>query len=217
MLKKKFFCSFFVGFVINLCDNLHVASFDFALGGRSTSLRLGGMLSSPLEHLNPSKSALANRLQWARSSIRKRLDMNSQRNVAESNHRKVEKKPEECKKGCDEASPLAVDDPPQHGLNGMNGLDEEIVENGKLLSEIEIESGIESPRRRTLTSGDPLGALDAVADDDVASCPDVSISSNFVAPDPSTRLFAVCASEESDEDDDQEPCDDNQTPKLSLR
>ena len=85
---------------------------------------------------------------------------------------------------------------------------EEIVTNGTLLDG-------PRPRRMTLTHGDPLGALDIVADDIPRA--KVSTSNNFVVtPDPSMRLFADHHSSEESEDDDQ-PYDDNQTPKLSLR
>ena len=52
---------------------------------RSASLRLGGMFVSPLEgHFSPAKTALADRLQWARSSIRKKLDMGGQQETPQS-------------------------------------------------------------------------------------------------------------------------------------
>jgi len=85
---------------------------------------------------------------------------------------------------------------------------EEVVTNGKPL-------GGPSPKRMTLTHGDPLGALDVVVDD--IPLAKVCISDNFaVTPDPSMRLFADHHSSEESEDDDQ-LYDDNQTPKLSLR
>ena len=90
----------------------------------------------------------------------------------------------------------------------VEGIVEDLAANGKPLDQ-------QSPRRMTLTHGDPLGALDVTVDD--IPLAKVCISDNFVVtPDPSMRLFAGHHSSEESEDDEQ-PYDDNQTPKLSLR
>ncbi|XP_059352777.1 DENN domain-containing protein Crag-like isoform X2 [Daphnia carinata] len=188
---------------------------------RSASLRLGGMFVSPLEgHLSPAKTALADRLQWARSSIRKKLDMGGQQDttseptVLKENEKdeKIDVKPQEM-----------VQESSQSTWNSdVNHVDQEDRASNSRVSSDEVAKVTQnaqptvktaptcSPERHTLTHGDPLGALDIineVARSTPASA-EVSRLKPFVLPDPSVRLFtsshSTSSSGSSTEDDSSE-------------
>lgn len=153
--------------------------------------------ASPLveSHLNPAKAALAGRLQWARSSIRKKLDMDTPSTPP---------------------NPKEDESQPESGGNGAI-----------------------SPNRMTLTSGDPLGALDVRPEEpqpkSVASPPPLPKAGSFVVPSPEVRLFTNGTtsdeSEEEEEEDDESEEDDSsvtddsscseeeeeEEPKLALK
>lgn len=175
---------------------------------------MGEMLVSPLEgHLTPAKAVLADRLQWARSSIRKRLDMGGQQPEAPSNKSspattpaptKSVKQPEE-KKG-DDPAPLTQPSASNEPL--INGHVEDVPSHSPPSPQETLDSAKEtttatataqsgttrSPERQAVTSGDPLGALDARVEEAIrpAPVPDVQLTParSFVVPDPGVRLFA---------------------------
>jgi len=177
---------------------------------RSASLRLGEMLNSPLveSHLNPAKTVIADRLQWARSSIRKRLDMNDANSSIQPEDKDELKSPS-AKMGD---TPF-IDLEPTTGTEGLvNGNHKEkpkepqqSVKNDSLsngscedesTSSSSCTSPLQSPERLTLTHGDPLGALDSSSLDAVQSSPTTPqvepvrrLNSSFVVPDPEGRLF----------------------------
>lgn len=184
---------------------------------RSASLRLGGMFVSPLEgHFSPAKTALADRLQWARSSIRKKLDMGNQPNNPEStiskDKEKVENivvKPQEVvqetgQSACNNGIIHVVQE--NHTSNARmpsEGL-ADIIENCQTTDKTAPAC---SPERHTLTHGDPLGALDII--NEVARTTPASAEAfhpkPFLLPDPSVRLFtkshSTSSSGSSTEDD----------------
>lgn len=188
---------------------------------RSASLRLGGMFVSPLEsHFSPAKTALADRLQWARSSIRKKLDMGSQHDTAsESTVLKENEKEEKM----DVKPQEMVQESGQSTWNrDVNHVDQEDRASNSHLPSDEVAKIIQnsqptvktvptcSPERHTLTHGDPLGALDII--NEVARSTPVSAEISrlkpFVLPDPSVRLFtsshSTSSSGSSTEDDSSE-------------
>ena len=201
---------------------------------RSASLRLGGMFVSPLEgHFSPAKTALADRLQWARSSIRKKLDMGGQQETPQSTTPKrnevqvqdenievksqelairVERKPPSVCNGSGfdriDQKDCACEDP--HLING------EVKDIGKNSQPDDKPGPTCSPERHTLTHGDPLGALDViteVAKSTPASAVEVTPAKPFVLPDPSVRLFtnnrSTSSSDSSTEDSDDDSDDDS--------
>lgn len=200
---------------------------------RSASLRLGGMFSSPLEgHLSPAKTALSDRLQWARSSIRKKLDMNSSQETQKSTPAKVKKNDDEKQKNNFEEEAILVNieqplinlslQPDSHQKDFTiepqltNGQIEKVVDNDKPV----VPTGpVPSPERHTITHGDPLGALDVI--NEVARSPEIPTSPPpvtsplrpFVLPNPDARLFttsrSTSSSETSTEDDSSDSSDDD--------
>lgn len=168
---------------------------------RSASLRLGEMLNSPLveSHLNPAKTVIADRLQWARSSIRKRLDMDDSSSAFQD-----KEEPKLASVSVENSTLLDVG-PPTSLETLVNGNQLEKAEKQQEQQSVDTDSSsrstcaspLRSPERLTLTSGDPLGALDSpvVGAVQMPTTPQVATetvsrkNSSFVVPDPEGRLF----------------------------
>ena len=190
------------------------------------------MFVSPLEgHLSPAKSALADRLQWARSSIRKKLDMSGQQEPIKSTPVKGKDDAEEEKVKAQETAVLVdIEQPPSSLVLNIdqkdsltiphltNGKSEENVDSSQSSTQ---SSPIPSPERHTITHGDPLGALDTINEvskpttQSVASPASVQVSplKPFVLPDPNVRLFtndrSTSNSDTSTEDSNSSSDDDS--------
>ena len=182
------------------------------------------MFVLPLEgHLSPAKTALADRLQWARSSIRKKLDMGGQQETPKPVTPKAKEEKVEKKDVKPQEQVALVDS--QALTNGvLHHKDEKDcaapingdVEGAIAKSETDVESRpIPSPERHTITHGDPLGALDvkmeAAKPTPVTSPEPKTPAKLFVLPDLSVRLFAksrssssssASSTEDSSSDDD---------------
>lgn len=188
------------------------------------------MFVSPLEgHLSPAKTALADRLQWARSSIRKKLDMGGQQDSPKSATPKAK-----------EEEPVKIDVKPQEQVavvesqalsNGVphhedkkdcvtppliNGNIEETVE----ISETTVQPGpVPSPERHTITHGDPLGALDVRAEiakpAPVTSPEPKTPAKPFILPDLSVRLFAKSSSSSSSDSSSEDSSSDDDSSEDS--
>lgn len=198
---------------------------------RSASLRLGGMFGSPLEgHLSPAKTALADRLQWARSSIRKKLDMSSQESPKSTPTKSKDEEDEKKKMKPQEQAVLTNIEQPliNLSLNHVdekdskidhhltNGNAEEVTQNHQ--SSVQ-SSPVRSPERHAITHGDPLGALDVItevarsAEVTTSPPPATSPTKSFVLPDMSVRLFttsrSTSSSGSSTEDDSSDSSEDD--------
>lgn len=167
------------------------------------------MLSSPLEgHISPAKNVIADRLQWARNSFRKRLDMNGQampKAVAELREEgTIKSKPDAG--AADRAelldSGLTNGDKKQSPPASPGGCDPDSSQTSST------SSSASSPERLTLTHGDPLGALDHKEEETPAAVPAQSFFSPsrkpFVLPDLGLRLFTNHRSDEATESSEDE-------------
>ena len=200
------------------------------------------MLTSPLveSHLNPARAALVGRLQWARSSIRKKLDMDEKQErqkpsqpiqppAEESSDTIVKqtKTAQEEKRKTPSPTPMdliqleqpinSVVEEQQQGKTGH-------VENGSEESGISPSSPLpRSPERMTITHGDPLGALDASKDQPPPSQsspprPEETIQTSprpFVMPDPNARLFTNCRKSSSRSNSSSEAEDDEEVAAIA--
>ncbi|XP_046634776.1 DENN domain-containing protein Crag-like isoform X3 [Daphnia pulicaria] len=206
---------------------------------RSASLRLGGMFVSPLEgHFSPAKTALADRLQWARSSIRKKLDMGGQQETPQSTTPKRKEQVQNEKievKSQESAIPVESSQLATCNGSGLNHVDEKDSAPHLINGDVEVASKNShsddkpgptcSPERHTLTHGDPLGALDVITE--VAKSTPVSAEVSplkpFVLPDPSVRLFTSSHStsssgsstEDSDDDSDDDSSEESESEEES--
>ena len=197
------------------------------------------MFVSPLEgHFSPAKTALADRLQWARSSIRKKLDMGGQQETPQSTtpkrkeevqDEKIEVKSQESATSAESRKLAACNG------SGLNHVDEKDSATHLINRDVEVTLQNShsddksrptcSPERHTLTHGDPLGALDVITE--VAKSTPVSAEVSpmkpFVLPDPSVRLFTSSHStsssgsstEDSDDDSDDDTSEESESEEES--
>ena len=168
---------------------------------RSASVKISDLLTSPMEG-NPAKNMVANRLQWVRSSIRKKLDMNLP-SKKDASHADA---------SCERASgnQELLKRVPELELNGRStdeGVDavplkQKVVEDITESKSVEgadstncikpaLANGTSSPGRTIVTHGDPLGALDvdSVFEDKVVAQVDSGRGKDFIVPDCGVRLF----------------------------
>lgn len=184
------------------------------------------MLVSPLEgHLNPAKNALADRLQWARSSIRKKLDMSDQQESpkaatpkknATAENEIVKVKPQEPvtpKLPLSNGTSIDKKDEPspqkQSPVDSSTNSSSESENNTK-------PSPVRSPERHVITCGDPLGALDSISEvaRSTPTAPEpVTPAKPFVLPDSGVRLFtrrhSTSSSDSSSNDSSTSSSDDS--------
>lgn len=160
------------------------------------------MFSSPLEdHISPAKNAIADRLQWARNSIRKKLDMNGHQQAVPkpvAEHREEEA----AKLKPLEPEPIARTEELDSGLSNCDTKQSRPVtpnvsdpDSSQTSATSSTSSPIRTPERLTLTHGDPLGALDRKERETPPVVPASSFFSSplrpFVLPDIGIRLFTT--------------------------
>ena len=208
---------------------------------RSASLKLSNALISPLEgNLNPAaaaaKTVISNRLQWVRSSIRKKLDMNQvASNASHCPHKNPNTGTSNTADGAVEATVESRETPSINGsqkplkkeLNGgvSSHVSEEIVEQPSTQNNSVVSNGTAvSPGRTVVTHGDPLGALgngEKAAPTTVAAATDTKnlkgkanqkavATKSFVVPDSNVRLFVDPSSSEETDDDDNDDSDEDE-------